>query len=112
MKTRVIEYTHEYDEPDWELNNDKLLSFSDRKEDFIAHVTETYYAHKGPSGTRTNRAGDTEVEDFWSGWKIMDSNLGVYGEHDIDGYIGLLEKIREEIKAEKRITEALENGES
>lgn len=105
MPIKVVEYVHEYDEPDWENE----VEFSDsssfieipatKRVNFTSHVTETYFAVQTPDSTRTNIKGEI-VNDFaWMGhpsYLINGTSLTIYSREDILGYLGLLNKLLEE----------------
>lgn len=87
MRTKVVEYIHEYD--------DELGGFQG-SEKYISHSTETYIAVRQGGWSMTNADGSGGDEETQDSWYINNTNLGIYGKSDIDGLIGLLEKLRDE----------------
>lgn len=93
MRTRIIEYVHEYDEQDWKYGPEG------EKIEYTSHVEETHYAVRNPGYTWTV-ADDPETgspTDLSAGsWQVNGTTLTVYGREDINGIINLLTKIRDE----------------
>lgn len=92
-KTKVIEYDHEYDEDTWEFEK---VGDSTQKVTYVSHNVETYYAIQEPEWTYTDRDG--KVGDYGPGptFKINGTDLHICNKEELEGYIGLLRKLREE----------------
>lgn len=96
-RTRVVEYVHEYDEPAFEYKEGVAIPYTSRSLD-------THYAVAGGGYSVTNPDGKVEEFDLvgMSSWAIDGTTLTVYNENDIDGLVGLLEVLRDRIRAEAR----------
>lgn len=95
-RTRVVEYVHEYDEPAFEHEGGVAIAYT-------SHSLDTHYAVAGGGYSMTGRDGKVEEFDILGGmssWAIDGTNLTVYNENDIDGLIGLLEVLREQIRSD------------
>lgn len=100
MSINVVEYIHEFSEPDWEYvkTGDGAPVYTERV-DFTSYVTQPYYAVQEPYEVRTDVSGLIAKDIFNTGsapWIVGGTNLTLYTREDVLGYIGLLNRLLDE----------------
>lgn len=101
MSIKLVEYVHEYDEEDWYWSKDDVSHdvplIKSKRVTYVSHVTETHYAVRTPEYMCTDETGSNQDYGVSTNpWHIDGSSLSVYSREDINGLIGLLEKLRDQ----------------
>lgn len=94
MTVKVVEYIHEY--------TDRLVDFPAPGEDAVEYsgrVRERYYAVLTDNSWVEIPDGSWKVRNYTvvPSAQINGTNLNIYGRDDLEGYIGLLTKLLDEL---------------